>query len=98
MTIDEAIEYCKEIAKDCELGETSTVCAQAHWQLAEWLEELKVLKTRNMKTLDQIIRVMSNCYSEKSCDMCPYNDNLGFDINWSNILYYLKEYKEMQDK
>lgn len=103
MTIDEAIEHCKEIARECELGEKPMVCAQEHWQLAEWLEELKTLKMQNMKTLDEIIRVMSNCYGEKSCYMCPHNDDLGCDINWSNeiipdALYYLKEYKEMRDK
>lgn len=41
MTLDEAIEHCKEIARECELGEKPTVCAEEHWQLAEWLQSLK---------------------------------------------------------
>lgn len=40
MTIDEAIEHCKEQAKFCSIQE----CSEEHLQLAEWLEELKKLK------------------------------------------------------
>lgn len=40
MTLREAIEHCKE--KSC----GNTVCAQEHKQLAEWLEELKELRSQ----------------------------------------------------
>lgn len=40
MTLDEAIEHCKE--KSC----SNTECAKEHGQLAKWLEELKEYKKR----------------------------------------------------
>lgn len=43
MTLDEAIQHCKDIvekAGDCK-------CSKQHAQLAEWLEELKDVKTRH---------------------------------------------------
>lgn len=58
LTIDEAIEHCKEVVRDNredakyaienELHDavikTCTKCAEEHEQLAEWLEELKELR------------------------------------------------------
>lgn len=41
MTLEEAIVHCEEIALGCENKE----CALDHAQLAEWLKELKVLKS-----------------------------------------------------
>ena len=52
MTLDEAIEHCKEVAEEkenegkllCESKGASTEClncAKEHRQLAKWLEELK---------------------------------------------------------
>lgn len=38
MTIEEAIEHCKERAQGCSL------CAEEHAQLARWLEELVQLR------------------------------------------------------
>ncbi len=38
MSLDEAIEHCYEQAKGCDL------CANEHYQLALWLEELKELR------------------------------------------------------
>ena len=60
MTIDEAIEHCKEIANkkyiegmlchanpnDEELDKCIE-CANQHEQLKEWLEELKILRKAN---------------------------------------------------
>ena len=40
MTLDEAIEHCKE--KSC----SNTECAREHRQLEEWLKELKEYKKR----------------------------------------------------
>lgn len=43
MTINEAIEHCREeMNKQMELG--CTECAKEHFQLLEWLCELKVLR------------------------------------------------------
>lgn len=40
MTLDEAIKHAYEVAAKEECPE----CAEEHYQLAVWLEELKVLK------------------------------------------------------
>lgn len=45
MTLIEAIEHCKDMAK-CEYGE----CAEEHRQLAEWLMELQYIKTHGKHT------------------------------------------------
>ena len=42
MTIDEAIEHCKNI-KSCD------ECKKEHQQIAEWLEELKAFRNNNYK-------------------------------------------------
>lgn len=44
MTLDEAIKHCEEVADyDC-YNENQLECAKDHWQLAEWLRELKLYK------------------------------------------------------
>ena len=43
MTIEEAIEHCKERAQGCSL------CAEEHAQLARWLEELVQLRKDKVK-------------------------------------------------
>jgi hypothetical protein len=43
MTIEEAIEHCKERAQGCSL------CAAEHAQLAKWLEELVQLRKDKAK-------------------------------------------------
>ena len=40
MTIDEAIEHCKDVALNCNNKE----CAYDHVQLMDWLKELKCLR------------------------------------------------------
>ena len=52
MTLDEAIEYAEWCAED---GETCDECAEEHRQLAEWLRELKRLRTENDK-LRELVR------------------------------------------
>lgn len=37
MTLDEAIQHCKEVAENT----TCNACKEEHLQLAEWLKELK---------------------------------------------------------
>lgn len=46
MTIDEAIEHCKNNAEN-ERKNCHDNCAREHEQLAEWLKELKNLKHLN---------------------------------------------------
>lgn len=41
MSIDEAIEHAKSVSEDASVCQK---CRNEHAQLAEWLEELKVLK------------------------------------------------------
>lgn len=44
MTLDEAIQHCKEVAENT----TCAGCKKEHLQLAEWLEELKKRRSDNM--------------------------------------------------
>lgn len=57
MTLDEAIKHCKEVAEvqeeNCKHAEhdhytklETSACAAEHRQLAEWLKELRVFKSR----------------------------------------------------
>lgn len=58
MTLDEAIKHCKEVAEDNERdgrlyadldsykASECVECASEHRQLAEWLKELRVFKSR----------------------------------------------------
>lgn len=58
MTIDEAIKHCKEIA--CEHNE----CANQHKQLAEWLNELKELRSQNTwKPSDEQMENLSRAFN-----------------------------------
>ena len=57
LTIDEAIEHCKEVARKekgklLKIGDiyACSKCAEEHEQLAEWLEELK----RSRKEIDEL--------------------------------------------
>lgn len=43
MTLDEAISHCKEVQ---ERDDLCTSCKEEHQQLADWLEDYKVLKER----------------------------------------------------
>lgn len=40
MTLDEAIQHCEEVSKDC----PNEQCSMDHKQLASWLKELKALR------------------------------------------------------
>lgn len=51
MTLDEAIDHAKEVAKRCDK------CGEEHKQLAEWLEELKQYrKLGTVEKLEKIVR------------------------------------------
>lgn len=92
MTLDEAIEHCKEL-EDC------SKCGLEHKQLREWLEEYKVLKERATPKKPKYIRnrigdyeyICSNCgerfpYTRNCIDQhkyeyCPY---CGKKTDWSD--------------
>lgn len=46
MTLDEAIEHARQVSIDKadESLNCDNECAREHWQLAEWLTELKLLR------------------------------------------------------
>ena len=47
MTLDEAINHCKEKAATCSIKG----CVEDHLQLAQWLEELKTFRLNSVKKL-----------------------------------------------
>ena len=54
MTIEEAIQHCREVALRC--NEEQRECALEHVQLMDWLKELKCLrKVVDKKYLDGIV-------------------------------------------
>ena len=61
MTLDEAIKHAEEVAEEQEkLGK----CAEEHRQLAEWLRELRVLRT---KEENEMVRC-ENCKHQDECE------------------------------
>lgn len=82
MTIDEAIEHAEE--KACGNGQ----CAKDHAQLADWLNELKLLRVENAK-LRELVRQM---YPEAKAFLqlgvqLGCNDTLSYD--WELQLHEL---------
>jgi len=62
MTIDEAIEHCKEVACDCKAGDG---CAAQHLQLAAWLSELKELRTKYQYAMADIQNIRKRFERDK---------------------------------
>ena len=48
MILSEAIEYCEDIARKCELGESPMVGSDEHWQITKWLKELKKYEEKDI--------------------------------------------------
>lgn len=46
MTLEEAIKHCEKVAEQLSSEECCDECAADHWQLAEWLKELKAYKEK----------------------------------------------------
>lgn len=83
MTLEEAIEHCKEVAKekryecaectevqDYRSAEECNDCAEAHKQLAEWLTELKQRKENKSHWIDRDgIMICEKCGAEFSVNM-----------------------------
>lgn len=57
MTLDEAIQHCKEVAENT----TCAGCKKEHLQLAEWLQELKKRRSDSMakNLIPEIARMLS---------------------------------------
>ena len=91
MTIDEAIEHCKEKARFCSIKK----CADEHLQLAEWLEELK--KLRKLFTLDEyeviIVEHFLICDKKK---LESYESSLENDIMIEDLKHILNRIKDWQ--
>lgn len=74
MTLDEAIEHCKEKAKEQEyyskfeknslMYKSCVKCAEEHKQLAEWLEELKNRRSDMERIVEQLEKERKPRYRE----------------------------------
>ena len=74
MTIDEAITHCEDISRSCDSS-----CSREHHKLAEWLKELKSLKSNKGKWIE--VEVLPEVYdiegvktwgSKMQCDQCGF--------------------------
>lgn len=52
MTLEQAIQHCKEVAIEYEAKGECYECGNEHRQLAEWLEDYKELKQMHTETVD----------------------------------------------
>ena len=81
MTLDEAIQHCKE-KEDC------TACGQEHKQLREWLEDYKKLKEKDTpKHVTPSYHSYGfyccpNCKSEYWHKSVSYCGNCGQKLDW----------------
>jgi hypothetical protein len=60
MTLDEAIQHCKEVAIEYEAKGECYECGKEHRQLAEWLEDYKELKA-HFESLPDWLPVWVSC-------------------------------------
>lgn len=65
MTLDEAIGHASKVARTCEDRE----CALEHRQLAEWLKELRDIRSEN-KTMRKFIQSYVDDYVHDNCGSC----------------------------
>ena len=87
MTIDEAIQHCKEVSESC----LSNDCSVHHIQLMNWLKELKELRKRfDKKEKRKLCRVTFNTSRELEEWV---NENIDPDditaINYNDFGIYL---------
>lgn len=72
MTLDEAINHCKEKAEGC------SECAEEHRQLAEWLEELKTLRTeREGEWIPEEEQCVWSPFTTYRCSVCGIRCQIG---------------------
>ena len=86
MTLDEAIEHAKEVA--CDDGP----CTTEHAQLADWLSELKMLRTENESLrnnnagLSKVVRDMWDFYCFVPDEPHTFKEELEFDVRiWKRM-------------
>lgn len=95
MTIDEAITHASEVAKqkytegmlchanpDDDLLDGCIDCAKEHEQLAEWLEELKVLREQKEQGKYKIYDVEAEMYKANE----NFHNTMVFRLNWTENL------------
>lgn len=84
LSLNEAILHCQERATgDC------SECAREHLQLAEWLEELKILREKQIPM--KVVYGDDNGKVRKCCNRCgsfpsplaKYCKNCGQALSWS---------------
>ena len=63
MTIEEAIRHAEEVAQ-CKCDE----CGNQHQQLANWLKELVVLRSKLKVAEDELEKITTGCFSHKDGD------------------------------
>ena len=92
MTLEQAIQHCKEVAIEYEAKGECYECGKEHRQLAEWLEDYKELRTVNtelkrllMLAMDSM-QVMSRADGCISCSQCNYGAPIGEDENGDFII------------
>lgn len=74
MTIQEAIEHAREVAERCATGNKE--CAYQHDKLADWLEELKAVKTILGNEYDILrLRELIEADRDGRCVVLPKVDN-----------------------
>jgi len=76
MTLDEAINHCEEVSKECK----NTECSLDHLQLAAWLKELKQGRESWAKKAETWMR-----------DNIGFTDVLSKEIALSEFREYMKK-------
>ena len=61
MTLDEAIEHCKKVAKEQE--NCNNDCSLEHRQLAIWLSDLKVITENSYEDFKRVINIYTHDYT-----------------------------------
>ena len=70
MTLDEAIVHAEDVASSCD-----TSCAREHRQLAEWLKELRRLRSANVGNAAAMREALMQV--SLSCSACPRHNCKG---------------------
>nr|DAH70499.1 MAG TPA: hypothetical protein [Caudoviricetes sp.] len=61
MTLDEAIEHCKKVAKEQE--NCNEGCSLEHRQLAIWLSDLKAITENSYEDFKRVINIYTHDYT-----------------------------------
>ena len=95
MTLDEAIEHCKKVAKEqenCNVG-----CSLEHRQLAIWLSDLKAITENNYSTKNNMEKYIgTKVVKAEPMTMTEAQKVLGRELKPANLEEdgYLVEYKD----